>query len=105
VPPRPVAEQVNVCPAVSFVTVTGPHPVVDVTGASGSDTVQVSVTLLVYQPFVPSTPEICGVIDGGVLSKLATIVSANAGTTTRCDIEPLSLQLANGVNPPPPGTS
>jgi hypothetical protein len=68
VPPALVAEHVSVMPAVSVLMVVGPQPVDDVTVDSGSVTVQETLTLLVYHPFVPRVPETLGVITGGVVS-------------------------------------
>jgi hypothetical protein len=68
VPPLLVALHVKVCPVVSVVTVLVPHPDVEVTALSGSETVHDTVTLLVYQPFVPTVPLTFGVIAGGVES-------------------------------------
>jgi hypothetical protein len=72
-PPALVAEQVKMAPAVSLVTELLPHPVCDVIVDWASVTVQLTDTLLVYQPFVPSVPLTVGVITGGVVSA-ATVV-------------------------------
>jgi hypothetical protein len=61
VPPSLVAEQVNVLPVVSEMIVVASQPLVDKITDSGSTTVQLSVTLVVYQPFVPSVPKSTGV--------------------------------------------
>jgi hypothetical protein len=66
VPPSLDAEQVNVAPVVSDVIVVASQPLVDRITDSGSTTVQFSVALVVYQPFVPSVPKITGVTCGGV---------------------------------------
>jgi hypothetical protein len=68
VPPALVAEHVNVVPEVSVLIVVLSHPVFDVIVDSLSTTVQLTVTLLVYQPLLPSVPVIVGVITGGVES-------------------------------------
>jgi hypothetical protein len=68
VPPALVAEHVNVWPLVSAETVALEQPELDVTVDSGSLTVQLTVTLLVYQPLFPSVPETFGVMTGGVES-------------------------------------
>ena len=62
------AEHVSVRPAVSVVMDVEPQPVEDATPDSGSVAVQVTVTLLTYQPLRPNVPLIAGVITGGVLS-------------------------------------
>jgi hypothetical protein len=66
VPPSLDAEQVKVAPVVSAVIVVASQPLVDRITDSGSTTVQLSVTLVVYQPFVPSVPKMTGVTCGGV---------------------------------------
>ena len=67
VPPLLVAEQVIVTPVVSAVTlVTGQAGEVMADSASATD--QVTFTLLMYQPFLPSLPVMVGVITGGVVS-------------------------------------
>jgi hypothetical protein len=66
VPPSLDAEHVNVAPVVSDVIVVASQPLVDRITDSGSTTVQFSVTLVVYQPFVPSVPKMTGVTCGGV---------------------------------------
>ncbi len=63
-----VAEHVNVVPVVSESIVVVLHPVLDVIPDSGSLTLQLTVTSLVYQPLLPSVPFIVGVITGGVVS-------------------------------------
>jgi hypothetical protein len=68
VPPELVAEHVNVVPLVSLETVVGVQPDDEVMLESGSVTVQLTVTLLVYQPLFPSVPETFGVMTGGVES-------------------------------------
>jgi len=71
VPPLLVAVHVNVTPVVSVVTVEEAQGE-DVTGESGSVTVHVTVTLLVYHPFAPSDPLTFGVMMGGVVSDTTT---------------------------------
>jgi hypothetical protein len=66
VPPSLDAVQVNVAPVVSDVIVVASQPLVDRITDSGSTTVQLSVTFVVYQPFVPSVPKRTGVTWGGV---------------------------------------
>jgi hypothetical protein len=66
VPPSLDAEHVKVAPVVSDVIVVASQPLVDRITDSGSTTVQLSVTLVVYQPFVPSVPKMTGVTCGGV---------------------------------------
>ncbi|MGZ4332862.1 MAG: hypothetical protein ACXVRJ_01125 [Gaiellaceae bacterium] len=56
VPPSLVAEHVNVLPVVSNVIVVASQPLVERITEPGSTTVQLSVTFVVYQPFVPSVP-------------------------------------------------
>jgi hypothetical protein len=68
VPPALVAVHVSVVPVVSDVIVVEPQPDEDEIAESGSVTVQLTVTLLVYQPLFPSVPLTLGVITGGVLS-------------------------------------
>src|SRR6516164_11488593 len=63
-----VAEQVNVIPAVSAVSVVGVQPDEDVIPDSGSVTFQLTPTLLMYQPLLPNVPVICGTMTGGVVS-------------------------------------
>ena len=66
VPPSLVASQVYEVPVVLTERTTVPQPVVEVTGVSGSVTVQLSVTLPTYQPFVPSVPDRFGVMIGAL---------------------------------------
>jgi hypothetical protein len=66
VPPSLVAEHVRVSPALSAVNVTVSQPLVERMIDSGSLTLQLSVTLLVYQPFWPRLPVITGTTTGGV---------------------------------------
>src|SRR5262245_32890951 len=73
-PPVLLAEHVKLVPAVSLVTVCVAQPLVDVIVDSLSTTLHDTVTLLVYQPFEPSTPVTVGVMTGGVLSILMTTV-------------------------------
>jgi hypothetical protein len=65
-----VAEQVRVVPVVSEVRVEGVQPVEVLIPDSLSVTVQLTVTLLIYQPLVPAVPEMDGVITGAVLSEM-----------------------------------
>jgi hypothetical protein len=82
VPPALVAVQVSVVPAVSAVIVVVPHPLVEVTGDSGSVTVQLTVTSLTYQPPLPSVPLTVGVICGGVVSDGVGVGVAVGSLTT-----------------------
>ena len=66
VPPSLDAVQVNVVPVVSDAIVVASQPLVDRITDSGSTTVQLSVTLVVNQPFVPGVPKRTGVTWGGV---------------------------------------
>ena len=68
VPPALVAVQVKVLPAVSAVMFVEPHSMSVVTVDSGSVTVQLAVTSLVYQPLLPRVPVMVGVMTGGVVS-------------------------------------
>ena len=68
VPPPLVAEQVTIVPVVSTDTVVEPQLVVLETVDCPSETVQVTVTLEVYQPLLPSVPWTSGVMTGGVVS-------------------------------------
>jgi hypothetical protein len=68
-PPTLVALHVYVVPVVSMRTTDVPHPVVDEIAESGSVTVQLTVTLLTYQPALPSVPLTTGVMTGGVVSQ------------------------------------
>ena len=61
-----VAEHVNVAPVVRIV---GTQPVEEAMPVSGSLRLQLTVTLLVYQPLVPVGPETVGTITGGVSSE------------------------------------
>jgi hypothetical protein len=63
-----VAVHVKVVPVVSEVTLLAPQPFWEVIVDSGSVTVQLTETSLVYQPFVPRVPTTFGVMTGGVLS-------------------------------------
>ena len=65
-----VAEQVSTVPVVSEVKMVEVQPMEVRMPDCGSETVQVTVTLLLYQPFVPNMPEILGLMTGGVLSKI-----------------------------------
>ena len=68
-----VVMHVRTVPAVSAVSVTGPQPDEDVMADSASVTLQLTVTGLVYHPFVPCVPVMVGVITGGVVSVVAPI--------------------------------
>jgi hypothetical protein len=68
VPPTLVAEQLEVEAAVSDVKFWTPQPELITNALSGSVTVQVTVTLDVYQPFAPAVPETTLLITGGVES-------------------------------------
>ena len=70
VPPALVAWQVNVVPLVSVFTVVDPHPEVEVTADSLSETAHDTLTLLTYQPLFPSVPVTVGVMTGGVVSAM-----------------------------------
>ena len=63
-----VADQDNVVPSVSVVRLFELQPVEDAIPDSGSVTLQLTVTLLVYQPLAPAVPVIVGAITGGVVS-------------------------------------
>ena len=80
VPPSLDAEHVNVTPVVSDVIVVASQPLVDRITDSGSTTVQLRVTFVVYQPFVPSVPKMTGLTCGGVGS------SAVFGSPTAPDV-------------------
>src|SRR6188474_545781 len=72
-PERPelfVAEQVRVVPVVSEVKLDVLQPVEDAMPDSPSVTVQLTVTLLVYQPLAPNVPEMDGVTTGAVVSEI-----------------------------------
>ena len=64
-----VAEQFKVAPGVSVVRVVLVQPEEDAIPDSGSVTLQVTVTLLRYQPLLPRVPETDGAITGGVVSE------------------------------------
>ena len=67
--PAPLtAEQVSVVPVVFAFRVAGLHALEDEMPDSGSVTLQLTVTLPVYQPLPPSVPAICGTMTGGVVS-------------------------------------
>src|SRR5919108_1782688 len=65
-PPSLSAVQVSCVPVVFVVSVTVLQPDVERMIDSGSTTVQLTVTLLVYQPAFPKVPETTGVTTGGV---------------------------------------
>jgi hypothetical protein len=71
-----VAEHVSVTPAVSTVRLEGAHPVDVRIPDSGSDTLQLTVTALRYQPLLPSVPVTFGLITGGVTSAIFIVISA-----------------------------
>jgi hypothetical protein len=64
-----VAEQVTCVPTVSVVKVVDPQPEDEAMPDSGSETVQLTVTSLLYQPL----PLALGVITGGVLSLITRV--------------------------------
>src|SRR5690242_10506132 len=67
-PPRLTAvHETVVVPSVDTV-VAGVHPVWLVTGVSGSLTVNETLTVPVYHPFVPCVPVTFDVMSGGLLS-------------------------------------
>jgi hypothetical protein len=68
VPPALVAVQVSVAPSVSELMVVESHPLELLMADSLSTTVQLTVTLLVYQLLLPSVPLTRGVMAGGVVS-------------------------------------
>ncbi len=65
-----VAEHVSVVPEVLLTRVAGTQPAEVPIPDSGSVRVQLTPTLLVYQPFAPRVPVRTGVITGEVLSIL-----------------------------------
>ena len=65
-----VAEHCSVTPAVSAVRLVVAQPEDDAIPDSGSLTIQLTVTLLVYQPLLPKVPVISGAMIGGVVSEL-----------------------------------
>src|SRR5438876_4564118 len=65
-PPSLVAEQVKDAPTVSATSVVASQPCSSKITDSGSWTIQLSVTLLTYQPLAPSVPYRTGVTSGGV---------------------------------------
>src|SRR2546426_11661526 len=67
IPPSLVALQVKLMPAVSVVSMLVAQPV-ELNGVSGALTVQLTVTLLWYQPLLPSVPVTVGVITGAGVS-------------------------------------
>src|SRR5690349_16932561 len=64
--------QVSVTSAVSVVSALKVQAVEDEMPDSGSVTVQFTLTVLRYQPFLPNMPLICGVMRGGVVSVKVT---------------------------------
>ena len=82
-PPSLVAAHVSLVPAVSVVSVVAPQPVDERISDSGSSTFQLTVTLLVYQPFEPSVPTITGVTTGGVGSPGTSGAPGAQGASSR----------------------
>jgi hypothetical protein len=79
-PPALCAEQAEVTLAVLAVKFWIPQPESMTTAESGSFTLQVTVTLLVYQPLSPLVPLTTFVITGGVVSQLrVTLIEALPG--------------------------
>src|SRR5438046_1884597 len=72
-----------------------PQPVWDVTVESGSETFQLRLTLLTYQPLVPRVPVIVGVTTGGVESatKLAVYSCEPLSPATQIARLPRSVKL------------
>jgi hypothetical protein len=64
-------------PDVSEVTLLVPHPLCEEIAESGSVTVQLTDTSLVYQPFIPRVPVTFGVMTGGVESGGAVTFTVN----------------------------
>ena len=98
VPPVLVAEQVKAVPAVSAVTVLVPHPLVELTVDSGSVTVQLTVTLLVYQPFSPRVPSMLAWISGAVVSA-GWVVRRKSTVLTAWLVTVVVLVSASGTYP------
>ena len=75
-PALSVAEQLNVVPLaeVSDVMFDGPQPVELAMPDVGSVTVQVSATLVVYQPLLPTVPIAFATTEGAVLSTVTVRV-------------------------------
>src|SRR5215210_1509789 len=67
-PPSLSAVQLSCVPAVFDVSVVALQPVVERITDSGSEIVQLTVTLVTYHPALPSVPVITGVTTGGVSS-------------------------------------
>ena len=63
-----LAEHVRVAPGVFVVSVVVSQPFEDAIPDSLSVTLQLTVTLLWYHPFLPKVPETWGVTSGGVVS-------------------------------------
>ena len=82
-PPSLVAEHVSFVPRVSAVRVTASQPLVERITDSGSTTDQLTVTLVVYQPFAPSVPKTWGVTTGGVGSPRTVGPPAAPGVSSR----------------------
>src|SRR5205823_1726506 len=82
-PPSLVAEHVSFVPRVSAVRVTASQPLVEMITDSGSTTDQLTVTLVVYQPFAPSVPKTWGVTTGGVGSPRTVGPPAAPGVSSR----------------------
>src|SRR5947207_810838 len=70
-----VAEHVRVVPGVSAVSVVALQPDEEAMSDSGSVTLQLTVTLLAYQPLLPKVPEIWGTMTGGVVSGMVSQAS------------------------------
>jgi hypothetical protein len=66
--------------------VTVPHPLLDAMPDSGSLTSQLTVTPLIYQPSLPSVPDIIGCITGSVAS--------DGGFTIRVTVSLIALSSA-----------
>lgn len=103
VPPALVAEQVSVVLVVSEAIVVVSQPV-EVNDDSGSVTLQLTITSLVYQPLLPKVPETVGLITGGVVSEGAQEASGGLPTvmaTCVCfelGFRLLALEMASIVN-------
>src|SRR5262245_58845882 len=63
-----VAEHVSVTPAVSAMSVEVLQPYEDAIPDSESATLQLTFTVLLYNPLLPKVPEIIGTITGGLVS-------------------------------------
>ena len=88
-----VAEHVRVVPSVFVMRLAAPHPVVDAIPDSGSTTDQETVTLLVYQPLVPSVPVTVGWMTGEVVSaepRMSTQTSLTPKIMSRLFVESIA---------------